>query len=326
MIGIDFFNAIFQFNGFSFLIDSKIIESGQRTVYLGHKVEDGEPVVAKALLYNEVRIGRIQREIGILEAINSPYFPRFYCKAFISKEIIENYIDNLDKKSDNVEIEYLKAHFPRPFFVTCEEYVDNIKWDEFSRQLQNEVMLIDFICHLFKALDLLWTNKIVHRDIKPDNVLIRPDLQPVVIDLGIAKSLREGTAVLTLPGYAPCTPQYAAPEQLQISADITHKVDQFSVGVILYHLLTGTYPYGKYDDIDVEGLLANFNKNDLRPLTESNPSVTAGLAVFVHRLLEVEPYKRFRNTSAILSALDEIRRIHYADPAPGRPQFSLEQR
>jgi serine/threonine-protein kinase len=312
---------MFKFNSLPFLIDDLIVESGQRTVYTGHRTEDGGPVVIKVLLYNEIRIARIQREIGILESINSTYFPHFYCKAFISKEIIEDYIDNLSNKE---EIECLRANIPKPFFVTCEEYIENITWRVFKEALRDEAMIVDFVCHLFKALDLLWSNKIVHRDIKPDNILIRPNLQPVVIDLGIAKSLRAGTAAFTVPGFVPCTPQYAAPEQLQMNADLTPRVDQFAVGVILYHLLTATYPYGDVEEIEVEGLLTRLRTVQARPVQELNGSITAGFAQFVNRLLEIEPYRRFRNTSAILSALSEIKGDCDANSPPSRPQFHLE--
>lgn len=323
-IEIDFLNAIAKFHSLPFLILSLIIESGQRTVHIGHKVDSGEPVVVKTLLYNEIRVGRIQREINILDSMNSSYFPRVYCKAFISKAIINDYIDNLDMESNATEIEHLRRNPPRPFFVTCEQYVDNIKWEEFARRLSDEAMLVDFLCHLFKALQLLWNNKIVHRDIKPDNILIRPDMRPVVIDLGIAKSLREGTDVFTVPGFSPCTPQYAAPEQLLKNADITHKVDQFAVGVIVYHLLTKTYPYGRYGEIEIEGLLTNFRKGEPKLLTGLNGSVSPRLAAFVHRLLEVEPYKRFRSSDTILSTLSEIRRAYHVDTSPSWSQLSLE--
>ncbi len=308
MLDANIINVLADFNGLPFLVDSLIVESGQRTVYRGHKVDNEEQVVVKALLYNEIRVGRIQRETGILEAIESPYFPRIYCKAFISKAIIGDYIDNLDLQSDAAKFEYLRKNPPRPFFVTCEEYVENIGWAKFAEKASNEVVLLDFVGHLFSALWLLWSSKIVHRDIKPDNILIRPNLQPVVIDLGIAKSLREGTANFTAPGYfAPCTPQFAAPEQLLMNTDITHKVDQFAVGVILYHLLTNSYPYGRYEEVEIEGLLANFKKGEPIPLTDLNGSVRPEFARFIHRLLEPEPYKRFRNYDAIFDGLSVIK-------------------
>ena len=307
MIDIEFLNALANFTGLPFTVDSFIVDSGQRTVYLGHGINGGERIIVKALLYNEIRVGRIQREINILDSINSPYFPRYYCSAFISKAIIADYVDNLDIQSNMDEIERLRSYPAKPFFVTCEEYIENIQWKEFKQRLQNEDDLVDFVRHLFKALQLLWDNKIVHRDIKPDNILIRPDMRPVVIDLGIAKSLREGTAVFTAPGFAPCTPQFAAPEQLQVNPDITHKVDQFAVGVVLYYLLTGVYPYGKYEEIEIEGLLMNFKKGSFEPLTALNNSVSPQLATFIHRLLAIESYKRFRNSAAIFAALSEIR-------------------
>ena len=168
-------------------------------------------------------------------------------------------------------------------------------------------MLVDFVIHLFNALEILWNNKIVHRDIKPDNILIRPDLRPVIIDLGVAKSLREGTKNLTLLGLAPCTPQYAAPEQFETGAEVTYKADQFAVGVILYHLVTGVFPYGRYNEIELEGLLHNFKTILPKQAKDINGKISQGFTDFLHRLLEVQPYKRYRNIFAIQETLQAIR-------------------
>lgn len=77
--------------------------------------------------------------------------------------------------------------------------------------------------------------------------------------------------------------------------------------MILYHLLTKTFPYGRYEEVELDGLLANYRRGEIKPLADFNSSVSAQLAQFIHRLLEIEPYKRFRNTGAIFSALSEIR-------------------
>lgn len=303
---IGLLNSLFTFSDLSFAIDSIIIESGQRTVYRGHN-NDWMPVVIKVLVQNEIKVGRIQREIKILNEINSQYFPRFHCQAFISKGIIEDYVDNLDVAKEKERIDELIKNPPGPFFVTCEEFIENIGWAEFEKKVSNELMLVDFVIHLFNALEILWNNKIVHRDIKPDNILIRPDLRPVIIDLGVAKSLREGTKNLTLLGLAPCTPQYAAPEQFETGAEVTYKADQFAVGVILYHLVTGVFPYGRYNEIELEGLLHNFKTILPKQAKDINGKISQGFTDFLHRLLEVQPYKRYRNIFAIQETLQAIR-------------------
>ncbi len=307
MQSIDNLNSLLDFSGLPFSIDSLIIEAGQRTVYKG-TAKNGDRVVVKVLTFNEVKVGRIQREIRILSEVCSEYFPRFYSHAYISKRNIEDYIDNLDPNTNKDIINEFRGTLFKPFFVSCEEYIESIGWAAFQKQVSSEIHLVNFATHLFKALEILWERKIVHRDIKPDNILIRSNLRPVIIDLGIAKSLREGTQNFTLMGIAPCTPQYAAPEQFETGAEVTYKADQFAVGVILYHLVTGEFPYGRYSEIEIDGLLQRFCSPTLINAMDINKNLSAEFSQFLGRLIEVQPYKRFRNTNAIYDALASIRR------------------
>lgn len=308
MMNIELLNDILAFSEFPFSVVSLITESGQRTAYKGRGLDSSMPVVIKVSTHNEIRVARIQREINILTAVSSAYFPRFYGHTFISNEVIDDYIDSLDLTTQKDRFDLLSKSRPRPFFVTCEEFIEFISWNQFSLQISNEYHLIDFLVHVFNALKILWDNKIVHRDIKPDNILIRGNLFPVIIDLGIAKSFRPGTQAFTAYGIAPLTPQYAAPEQFDKSAEVTYKVDQFAVGIIVYHMLTGEFPFGKFDEIGIEGLFCNFNAGHPKHLLSFDKNINEGLAMFIHRLIEVEPYKRFRNSEAIFAALSNIGR------------------
>lgn len=304
LYNIELLNSLLKFSEFPFTIESIIIESGQRTVYRGIS-HDQRSVVIKTLFFNEIKVGRIQREIRVLSQIDSDYFPHFHWQTYVSKDIIQDYKDNL---SGETLIDEFQKNLPKPFFVTCEEYIDNVGWDTFKNSIKNEISLIDFTIHVFNALQILWSNDIVHRDIKPDNILIRPDLTPVIIDLGIAKSMRPGTQNFTLIGIAPCTPQYAAPEQFERESEVTYKADQFAIGVILYHLVTGIFPYGKYEEIDAEGLIQNFKSIKPAIATEINKNISICFANFINRLIEVQPYKRYRNIDTIQEALSNIKK------------------
>jgi eukaryotic-like serine/threonine-protein kinase len=289
MTDIDRLNQLLAFCDFPFSILSTIVESGQRTVYQGISVQ-GNNVVIKISTFNEIKIGRIQREIRILSDLESEYFPRFYCHTYISKEVIDNFIDNLASKEKSEISQEFQINPIRPFFVTCEEFIENIGWSTFKKSISNERDLVEFAFHLFTALEILWERKIVHRDIKPDNILIKNTMRPVIIDLGIAKSLRDGTQNFTVLGIAPCTPQYAAPEQFETTSEVTYKADQFAVGVILYHLVTGKFPYGRYDELELDGLLKNFADRPPILPTEINKNLSVELAGFINRLLEIQPY------------------------------------
>lgn len=283
--------------------------SGQRTVYRGTNTDTNIPVVIKVCVYAERRVARIQREIKILQAFDTPYFPKVEKQAYITKETLSYFLDSFNPRNDKDLIVELQSEGLRPFFLTVEEYIEHQKWSDLQISLRQEPQLLKFMIHVFEALRMLCMEKIVHRDIKPDNILVRPDGTPTLIDLGIAKSLGEGTMDLTAFGFrSPCTPRYASPEQLQDrKTEVTYKSDQFSFGVVLYEILTGTYPYGDIQELGEEEIAKRMNLNERIYLTDSQVGrISHELASLIDRLLEVEPFRRFRNVDSIL---DELRRI-----------------
>lgn len=306
----EFFNMIFEFLSFGFRIECIIKDSGQRCAYFGyHSANGNNKVVVKICDYHTSVVPRIQRELRILNGLNSDYFPKSLKNTYITTENISNYLDNLDPANDKVKIDQIKSMKIRPFFVTVEEYINHITWTKVTQSLKEESVLVDFLVELFTALDLLWKDKIAHRDLKPDNILIRPELKPVIIDLGIAKSFRDGTNNLTHSMFTtPCTPCYASPEQLNNAKDeITYKSDQFSIGVIAYELLTGQFPYGDIRITGEAGLMKNFKEGNLADIRSVNPKVGVKMKAFLGKLLAVQPYQRFRRSEDILNALRDIK-------------------
>lgn len=281
--------------------------SGQRQAYLAANKKGCNGYVIKISPLFPITVARIQREINILSNIRSEYFPKFYFHSFITEENINNFYDNLDPKTQNELLAVSKKAEVKPFLLTIEKYIINVPWKDCALELKEQCTLVDFLIDVFKAMKLLWGSQIVHRDLKPDNILIRPDRKPVIIDLGIAKSFKEGTMDLTgVFFHTPCTPRFAAPEQLfNNRTEITYKTDQFSIGVIAFLLLTDKYPYG---DVEADGLeqvlenMANKNIYNVASLKTNHR-----LLQLVLKLIQVEPYKRFRNVEYILTELSEIK-------------------
>lgn len=134
-------------------------------------------------------------------------------------------------------------------------------------------------------------------------------MQPVIIDLGIAKSFRDGTQNLTHHLFhTPCTYQYAALEQLINSkAEITYKTDQFAIGILAFHILTNRFPYGALHEVGIEKIVDNMIHERMENVPSKNNLLNENLLKFVEKLLQPKPYKRFRNVETILSQLQEIR-------------------
>ncbi|MCG3172770.1 MAG: Serine/threonine-protein kinase PknD [Myxococcota bacterium] len=105
-----------------------------------------------------------------------------------------------------------------------------------------------FLQGICQALAFAHGRGVIHRDLSPDNIIIRNDGQVVLTDFGVARALADGGAPLTREGAAMGKPQYAAPEQLQSGGKADHRADIYSAGVILYELCTGGLPVGTSPD------------------------------------------------------------------------------
>ncbi|HEX2757928.1 MAG TPA: serine/threonine-protein kinase, partial [Thermoanaerobaculia bacterium] len=106
----------------------------------------------------------------------------------------------------------------------------------------SETESIQIIRHACRALSVAHADGIVHRDIKPDNLMLTSRGDVKLVDLGIAKRLDEEVS-LTQTGQAIGTPHYISPEQIRGQRDIDSRADIYSLGATLYHLLTGHTPY-----------------------------------------------------------------------------------
>jgi len=302
-------NEILDFLEIDFRVSEKLPCSGQREVFLAEQISTSQKCILKICSYVPVRVARIQREIRILKNLDSDYFPDFLYQSFITDQMLEDFYDNFDPRSNKQRVEKLRSMRLKAFLLTVEEYIEHISWADCIGELKKEQNLVNFLIHIFKALSLLWSLKIVHRDLKPENILVKEDLRPVIIDLGIAKSFRDGTMDLTHYAFqTPCTPRYAAPEQLTNSkTEITYKTDQFSVGVIAYTILAGHFPYGDELEIGVERVVGNLVAGRVEDLKKYNDTINDKLASLIHKLIQVKPYKRFRNADTILQKLYEIK-------------------
>jgi serine/threonine-protein kinase len=147
---------------------------------------------------------------------------------------------------------------------------------------------------------------VVHRDLKPQNVIVDGDGKATVTDFGIA---RAGASEITQVGSVMGTPRYLSPEQAQ-GHDVTSVSDLYSIGVILYEALAGRVPFEA--DSAVAIAMKQVSQPPQRPST-INPEVSPPLDAVVMRALEKDPGQRFQSADAFIAALDAA----LADPGAG---------
>jgi serine/threonine-protein kinase len=159
---------------------------------------------------------------------------------------------------------------------------------------------------LSELADALWgahREKMVHLDIKPDNVFLEGDLQKVLlVDFGIARAVTE-----TVPESSgePIvgTPAYMSPEQAQGLPDIDHRSDIYSLGVLGYHMVMGRPPFSGRN---AEEVLRKHIEEAPVPIRKINPSIPKDFADAIMRCLEKDPWDRFPTARELSVALESV--------------------
>ena len=152
------------------------------------------------------------------------------------------------------------------------------------------------------ALSYAHRNGVVHRDIKPDNVLLS-DGHAVVTDFGVAKAVTasSGKSSLTSLGVALGTPAYMAPEQAAADPHVDHRADIYAVGALAYEMLTGRTPFVAPTP---QALLAAHITQAAEPVTRHRPAVSAALNGVLMRCLEKRPADRWQSAGELLVQLE----------------------
>jgi tetratricopeptide (TPR) repeat protein len=149
---------------------------------------------------------------------------------------------------------------------------------------------------LARALGAAHAGGIVHRDVKPGNVMLLADGTVKLLDFGLA---RVADATLTRPGVTPGTVAYMSPEQAR-GDSLDHRTDLFSLGVVLYEMLAGVRPFRGGDD---RAVLAAIEHEQPKPLASLRRDVPQSVTQIVARLLEKDPAARYDAADELLTAL-----------------------
>jgi class 3 adenylate cyclase len=269
-----------------FRLTRKIAAGGITEVYLAVREQDGLPVVLKVLeatgAGSGANLARFIHEYALLSRLDHPHVTRIYDQGFTDDHAY-------------IAMEYFQRGDLRS------ELRGGIATDR----------VLDVLAQIARALGVIHAQGIIHRDLKPENVMLRDDGSIALADFGIAKSLlREENLGFTQTrhGEVVGTPYYLSPEQAA-GRPITPATDLYSLGVMLYEMLTGARPYSA-DSLDL--LLARH----LSAATPALPPQHAALQPVLEKLMAKRPQDRHASSEALLQDLAQRGLLHGAHRTP----------
>jgi len=267
-------------------VTGKLGTGGMGVVYDGEDLSLSRPVALKFLpqeLAGDAEAARrLQREAKTLAGLNHPNICTVYevgeheGTAFIAMERVDG--------------PNLKLHMARRALGTAE--------------------VVDIALQVTAALDAAHAAGIVHRDIKPGNILVGRNGQVKVLDFGLARRFMmpdTGELILggsTIPGRPMGTANYMAPERI-LQLPLDPRSDLFSLGVVIYEMATGRLPFGGASPSDT---INNVLDKDPVPLTSYSPDRPPQLERVVNRLLAKVPEQRYQSAADLREPLAALRK------------------
>ena len=268
-----------------YAVERELGHGGMATVHLARDVKHGRTVAIKVLrpdLAQAVGSERFLREINIAAQLQSPHI-----------------LPMLESGEADGLLYYVMPYVEGDSLRGRLVKQGSLPPSEAMRLLRD---VVDALAHAHR-------HQVVHRYIKPDNVMIA-DRHALVMDFGVAKAMSDakGTSGLTSIGVSLGTPAYMAPEQAAADPYIDHRADIYSVGILAYEMLAGKPPF----EGSPQSVLTAQIGTAPKPLAQLKPDVPPAIAQIVMKCLEKDPAKRYQTADELLQAIEAL-----ATPVPG---------
>lgn len=261
-------------------IGEQIGTGGMANVYKATDLIDGT-VVAVKILREECRsnselVRRFKNESKAISVLDHP-------------NIVKVFDFSMTEKIQYIIMEYIDG-------ITLKEYM------EYRAQPLTYKETLHFITQVLAALQHAHDRGIVHRDIKPQNIMLLSDSSIKVMDFGIARFSRSENQTITDKAIG--SVHYISPEQARGGATDA-KADLYSVGVMMYEMLSGRLPFESDSPVSVA---IKQISDTATPLRELNPAVPEALAAITERAMAKDPRERYPSAQAMLADIDEFKR------------------
>src|SRR6476659_7637796 len=169
----------------------------------------------------------------------------------------------------------------------------------------SETDALDVIIQMADALAHAHERNLIHRDVKPKNILLTPQGVAKLTDLGLARAMDDKEAAESEAGKAYGTPYYISPEQIRGDVDIDFRTDIYSLGATLYHLVTGRPPF---DGETPSAVMHKHLKQPLIPADHVNTDLSAGIGEIIDVCMAKSRDERYHTTEDLLEDLQAVRR------------------
>ncbi len=240
----------------------------------------------------------------------SDYVERFYKEGRIAAKLNHN---NIVQAIDVGEVGGLY------YFVM--EYVEGkTLYDDLAKgKIFNESEALEIILQLSRALSHAHSLGLIHRDVKPKNIMINKDGVVKLADMGLARETSDIKAAKHEQGKAFGTPYYIAPEQIRGLVDIDGRADIYALGATLFHMVTGRVPFEASTPSEV---MKKHLKEPLVPPDHINTALSAGVSEVIETMMAKNRDERYKSMEEVITDLEAV--LGGKPPLLARHKFNVE--